>query len=128
MGTVSGKVTYKGRPLPSGTVTFYGPDNSVKVAQIAPDGTYIIFEAPAGSATITVATTPPLPSRELLRITKPPPDPTNPPRVPKLKAPAGSETANRYVPIPARYRKLGESGLRYTVRRGSQTFDIHLQP
>jgi hypothetical protein len=45
-----------------------------------------------------------------------------------VKPPAGGDTANRYVPIPSRYRKLGESGLRYTVRNGSQTFDINLQP
>ena len=128
-GSVSGAVTYNGRPLPSGTtLPFYGPDNSVTAGQIAPDGTYLIPEISAGPATITVATMPPLPSRELLHITKPPPDPTNPPKVSKAKSPGGSETSHRYVPIPARYRKLGESGLRYTVRRGSQQFDIDLQP
>jgi hypothetical protein len=126
--TVSGRVTYKGRPLPSGTVTIYDADSSVRTGQIAPDGTYVITEIATGSAAITVATTPPLPARELLHITKPPPDPTNPPKVSQVKASGRSETAGRYVPIPARYRKLGESGLRYTVRRGNQTFDIDLQP
>jgi len=54
-GSVSGKVTYKGEPLPSGTVTFV-TDAGVVSSPIAVDGTYSIPKAPLGTVAITVTT------------------------------------------------------------------------
>ncbi|MBX6313671.1 MAG: hypothetical protein IRY99_12245 [Isosphaeraceae bacterium] len=37
---LSGKVTYKGQPIPKGTVTFQADSGPVATGQIQPDGTY----------------------------------------------------------------------------------------
>jgi len=43
MGQVSGTVTYKGKPLPTGTVVFIPEkaDSLMAMAEIQPDGTYV---------------------------------------------------------------------------------------
>jgi hypothetical protein len=107
-GTISGKVTYKGKQLPCGTVTFLGPGERMASGLIATDGTYLIPKVPVGPVTVTVVTHPPIPVGLSPIPMAPPP---------------GS-----YVAIPARYKSPERSGLNYTVTRGSQTYDIHLQP
>src|SRR5918993_690853 len=55
LGQVSGKVTYKGQPVPAGWVTFRPADpalNAVPV-ELTEDGTFLV-ELPAGEVTVTV--------------------------------------------------------------------------
>ena len=54
---VSGKVTYKGQPVPAGVVTFHPKTESpFAAASLNEDGSYTITEAPAGEFTVTVET------------------------------------------------------------------------
>jgi hypothetical protein len=104
VGQVSGKVTYRGKPLPSGSVLFVTPEgNVVGRSAIAPDGLYVMTDVPAGSVKVAVT------SHEHV-----------PPGV-------GGQPGN-YVPIPTRYAKAETSDLEYTVTRGSQTFNLDLLP
>lgn len=57
-GSISGKVTYKDKPLTGGTVTFLTSDNKVKTAIIKTDGNYTIDKVAVGDAKIGV--TPPV--------------------------------------------------------------------
>ena len=50
---VSGKVLYKGQPLPYGSVQFMTPAG-VFVSQIAADGSYSLAELPTGLSKISV--------------------------------------------------------------------------
>jgi hypothetical protein len=62
---VSGKVTYRGQPVPGGTIAFtpdakHGEHGPMAVGEIAPDGTYSLrtgkdFGAAAGVYRVTVA-------------------------------------------------------------------------
>lgn len=54
-GTVSGKVTYKGKPLPAGTVKFHSAKGKAVSATIQEDGTYRAKGVPAGDARLTVS-------------------------------------------------------------------------
>src|SRR5690242_8111846 len=54
-GTVSGKVTYKGKPVVTGTVSVIGSDGIQYAAQITPQGTYSVPDVPAGPAKFTVS-------------------------------------------------------------------------
>ena len=56
-GTVSGKVTYKGKPVVWGTVSAVASDNVQYAAPITPQGTYSIPNVPYGSLTVTVLVT-----------------------------------------------------------------------
>ncbi len=116
-GEVSGKVIFKGKPLPGGIVTFIHPDGRIGQAQIQEDGSYTVSDAPGGDVKVTVVTMKPLPG------------------LPPMFAPKGlggaakAETvypAGKYVKIPEKWGDKEKSGLTLTVKRGNQPFDITL--
>jgi hypothetical protein len=114
-GDVTGRVTYKGKPLVWGTVQFEGSDRLVKQGNINPDGTYTVQGVATGEAKVAVSSINPKSSdfvpmqREGM---KPPP-----PR-PEVKG---------WFPIPEKYDAPYKSGLTYPVRRGENKIDIELQ-
>jgi hypothetical protein len=130
-GHVSGKVIYNGQPLPGGRLTFRPADpelNSVP-ALIGADGSYEATP-PVGEVTIAV-------DNSELR----PPEPGQRPGLPPgfklpgqggaVKAGGAAESAEgkltgKYVPIPEKYYQAETSGLKYTVKKGSETYDIKL--
>ena len=116
---VSGTVTYKGNPLPGGTVTFIHPDGRVGYGTIHEDGTYSISAAPGGDVKCIVQTTKPI---------VPPPQ-TVAARLSGGAAKAGATVypAGPYVPIPEKYGDPQTSGLSHTIDRGSNTIDIPLE-
>lgn len=120
--TVSGKVTYRGKPLEDGWVAFVHPDGRFAKAMIQPDGTYSSPEVPGGQVKVTVIsepTPPPLPpGARLPGGTRVPPNPTYMEAVKK---------ALNHARIPDKYRNPDSSGLSLTVNRGSNQFDIPLE-
>ena len=52
--TVAGKVSYQGRPVVHGYVTFLSADKTARSAAIAPDGSYTIERVPPGVVKIGV--------------------------------------------------------------------------
>lgn len=132
-GTVSGKVIFKGKGLPGGTITFRPANarlNPVTVA-IDPDGKYEA-EVPVGEAAICVdnhglktedsggASMPILPGLK------------RPPQVKPEPASGESSSApeklpGQYVSIPEKFYLVETSGLQYTVQAGSQTHDVELK-
>jgi hypothetical protein len=54
-GTVSGKVTFGGKPVGWGTVSVFASDNIQYTGQLSPEGTYSIPGVPNGPCRITVA-------------------------------------------------------------------------
>jgi hypothetical protein len=136
-GTVSGKVLYKGKAVPGGYVTFRPADGRQNefTATIDENGDYEATVA-AGEATICV---------DNRNLANDPGDgkrvaPTLPPGIklppgfasggdrPAGPAPRAAEKQDgRYVPIPPKYYTAETSGLKYTVKRGSQQYDIVLE-
>jgi hypothetical protein len=111
-GTVSGKVVYQGTPVTSGRVTFHAPDHHAVSAPIDRDGRYKAKGVPTGPVQVTVTTPPPVSEAKLEA----------------LKKRKGDKTAipARTVSLPAQYGDLEKSGLRLTVTRGTQPFDINI--
>jgi hypothetical protein len=124
-GEVAGKVVYDRQPLTHGTVMFFCQDQQIISRLITPDGTYSVPDLPLGPAKVVVVTHPPIPEG-YQRPQKLPPSRD----APNLGEPARSQLpfGARYVPIPHRYSDPDQSGLAVTVARGSQTFDITLDP
>lgn len=120
---VSGKVLFKGQPLPGGRVTFAAIKGGfASFAPIDENGNYKI-NAPIGEVLICVENRM-LQGQQLQRGTK-----TGPVR--HLKKPDSKEEekpikAGRYVKIPERYSNCDTSGLTYTVTLGPQTHNIEL--
>ena len=116
-GKVTGKVSYKGEAVPSGTVAFYGKGDAVSSAPIGPDGTYQATEVPLGEVKITVTTPPPPDPHAAEKLKK------NPMVVQKnivIKQ-------EKVVSVPRKYNLPGTSGISLTVTGGSQPFDITLK-
>jgi hypothetical protein len=97
-GTISGKVTFLGQPLPEGIVSFVSQEGKVVTDRVH-DGQYVVQGVPVGPAKITV--------RQIVD------------GFAKNQLPAGKE-------IPLRYRSADDSGLLYTVVSGKQTHDFEL--
>jgi hypothetical protein len=120
-GTVWGKVTFEGNPLPSGNVSFAPDDKSAGnkgavISPIAEDGSYSLSNVPVGKVTITVETKSSAPAAA-------------PPGA-KMNVPAGAPNyagpGTKHVDIPERYSQFDKSGLSYEVKSGRQTHDIQL--
>jgi hypothetical protein len=118
-GTVSGTVTYKGEPVPSGTVAFFGPGDQVASVALRPDGTYEASGVPLGEVKVTVTTPPPPPSEEQLA--------KNPMVQERRKGRNISLPVEKTVTVPAKYSRPATSGLSLTVTEGSQPYDIPLK-
>src|SRR5581483_1214383 len=93
--SVSGKVTYKGLPLPAWTISLKPKDGAAFLSAIGEDGSYKLTDVPPGEYAVTVETD-------------------------SVKPPA------RFVKLPKKYAGPETSGLKYTVVKGKQTFDIVL--
>lgn len=129
---MKGKVTFKGKLLPAGTIAIVGKENRIGHGYINKDGTYEVKNAPVGEVTITVQT--PSPGRGGMNPPQAPPGVKNPgiPSMPKEFVPGGAdektELPKDYEPAPAKYGKVETSDLKYTLKSGTQTIDIDLKP
>jgi len=111
-GTVTGTVTYKGKPVPQGIVTFYSPDNRVILSHLQPDGSYAAEEIAVGEVKVSVEA------------------PQGAPPAPAVPAPPGGpidpRTQVKVTLLPRRYADPNTSGLTVKVTSGKQVFPIEL--
>jgi hypothetical protein len=127
-GSVSGSVTFAGKPVPAGLVALHYPNGQVVSAGLRPDGRFELPVAPVGPTAITVQTpAPPLgPAAPLgvgagaVLMPGGPPAGNADPANPMMAGPTG-------VRIPGRYTDPGRSGLAHTVTAGRSVCDIVLE-
>jgi len=122
-GTVSGKVSYNGKNLKGGTVTFISSQGKASAStNINEDGTYTIDNVPAGDVKVCVDTSMLNPAGKSTHHYSAPPG---------QKPPEGLEdstdTSKRYVEIPKDYAFQEKTTLTLTVKGGKQTHDIELK-
>ena len=115
VGSVAGKVTLDGQPVPEGTVVFQDTARGISVnASLQPDGTYVARTydkagLPPGSYQVAVA-----------------PRTIGSGETPLVEAPA-TATPPPVTAIPAKYHNPATSGLTATVKAGSNPpFDFAL--
>lgn len=131
---VKGKVTFAGKPLTAGTVMFYGEDNRTGSTSIDTEGNYEITDAPLGEVqiTVTVPKLPPGGMRTMMpgpRMKKDQKDSGSVnPEDPSQRIAIMGKMPKKVVPIPDKFSTTDKSGLKYTVKKGNQTFDITLTP
>jgi hypothetical protein len=111
--SLSGKVTYRGKPVTTGTVYVAGPDGVQAASAINPDGNYQVFAVAAGPAKIGVISLKP---------------PAAPPRATK-RAPVASlpPPVAGWFPIPDLYADPLKSGLTTDLKSGPNDYDIELR-
>ncbi len=101
---MSGKVNYKGKPLPAGTITFYDRANRAVSSAVDKDGHYSVEQVAAGPVKVSVVTPMPI----YMVGDKPPPGPPPP-------------------TLPAKYADREKSGLDFEVKAGTQSKDFNLE-
>jgi hypothetical protein len=116
---VSGRVLYKGKPLPGGRITFVADDNAfASGGTIDENGNYKV-SVPVGDTHIAVD------NRSLERGRGAPRGgPLMGHQQPQGEGP--TELKGQYVPIPAKYYASDQSGLAYKVTSGAQSHDVNL--
>jgi hypothetical protein len=134
-GNITGKVRYKGKPLPAGLVSFIPQSGSGHPVdgQIAEDGTYSISRVPVGPVKIVVKSVEPPkgpPARTgpggMAAHMGPPTGAALPPGVKPPNFDPSAE-ADKYVKLPAKYSDPEQTDLTYTVTSGTQTKDIDME-
>jgi hypothetical protein len=112
---VSGKVMFKGKPLPGGQVTFAAVKGGFASSGIIDDNGNYQIKAPVGDVQISV-------TNRMLRFggAKAQAHPK------KAASGEGQLPKGKWVAIPPSYEDPQTSGLTYTVKPGPQTHDIEL--
>jgi hypothetical protein len=129
-GVVKGKVTTGKRPLTTGTVMFYGKNGMTASAVIDTEGNYEMSDAPLGECVVTVTVnklpdyvTHQRPGQPAVPEMKKPPESKDDVPIPAVPA---SKMPKFAVPIDAKYSSPETSGLKFTVQKGEQTYNIDL--
>ncbi len=119
---VSGEVTYKGKPVPLGTIAFLSDSGAVDSSEIR-DGKYTLHRAPQGAVKITVVSAAPMgaPGNPMMQ------------KISKVKMTMGDKSGAAVelpkggLKIPARYRDPQKTDLTYTVTSSkTQTHNVEL--
>jgi hypothetical protein len=133
---VSGKVTYKGAPVPGGLVTFRPADarKNAVTAELDQEGTYRAT-LPSGEVTVTIDNRELAPTSDISDAAT-----LNVPISAEAKkalgrtekrvagaARSGARRSERYVEIPVKYHEAETTDLKFTVGRGSQKQDLTLK-
>ncbi len=106
VGTVSGKVTFKGAPVTEGQIAFIDQaTGSAGGSPLGADGSYKLPQALTTGNYAVVIQPPPLPMPEE---GKPPPKP------------------QPYANIPKKYREISTSGLSISIKEGTNPFDVEM--
>lgn len=124
--TISGKVSYKGTPLPGGNMLFHSQAGAYPAA-IGANGEYVGREFPVGEMTVTIETETLNPER---KTAKPYPGKAKAKtdKVEQFRPPPEGMTQapSTYVKIPAKYADKSKSDLKVTLKAGKQTQDFEL--
>ncbi len=123
MGNIKGTVTFNGKPLKGGRVTFLSTKpNTGKTVEIGEDGSYKVEKIPVGPVKILVETDYLKKSSAYAGKNAAPADS----KVQNTKT--GEDTMSRYTEIPREYSNPEASDLAYTVKKGDQEHTIALTP
>jgi hypothetical protein len=107
--TVTGKVTYQGRPVTHGSVVFRSADKTARSGVIGPDGSYTVQGVHPGEVKVAVLSRDPSKARGK--------------RTPEERA----EAKKSWFPLPRKFEDPETSGVGYTVEAGTVRCDIDLK-
>ena len=109
---VQGKVTYKGEPVPKGTITFQPDQGQPSVADIQPDGTYRLSTFKEGDGAVA--------GHHRVFVIANTADPT------KIPGSSPGWTPPKDL-VPTKYNKPETSGLKATVSEEQKEYNFDLK-
>jgi hypothetical protein len=126
-GDVSGTITYHGKPLTVGNISFMDANNQVLGASPVTEGKYAMVKVPVGPVRIVIASTRRPGSTVQHPLLKAKDRPNNPKKGKSEDRPLAEDHSNSVISIPEKYSNPDRSGLTYTVQPGENTFDVDLK-
>ena len=120
---VKGTVTFNGKLLKAGIVSFQTADNRIGTGRIETNGEYTILDAPIGDAKITVIM-PVAPQA----MPKAPKDMSMPAEMIPKDSGAPPVNPKDLIPLPQKYATIETTDLKHTVTPGESKYDITLTP
>ena len=147
VATVTGTVSYKGKPVTGGTITFFNEDDTYNgSSRIFGDGSYSVPDAPVGSTKVVVLAIAD-PNVKLNNSgtggggmganygkggTGPPPGAAGPASYVPKGTPMGSKSENdppepKFMKLPAKYGKTETSDLKFNVENGKNSYNPDLK-
>ncbi len=118
--TVTGNVTYQGRPVTYGSVIFLNADRTARSCAIATDGSYRVEGVLPGAVNIAVISRDPAKGRSAVRGRKS----TSPAKTAEASP---SVPAMGWFPLPSRFESPAASGLSFDVSPGLSSHDIEMK-
>jgi hypothetical protein len=123
-GEVTGRVTYRNKTVPAGTVTLLASNGKPYNAPIQADGSYAISNVPVGPAKLAVTSTEEAPARAAATASRSGgKGATRLQNVEEGRAAAGAAKSR----IPLGYGDLSRSGLTVEVKGGPTMYNIALK-
>jgi hypothetical protein len=130
-GTITGTVSYKGTPIPEGSIMFHPDNGAPSVSTPIIDGKYTAEKVPPGPAKVSVVSvfTEAMNVMPMQRAMQGGMKPKEGAEIPEgaRKLMAGAAQAKKGVKIPDDYADPAKSTLTCTVKGGKQTHDIDLK-
>jgi len=127
VGDVTGKVTYKDKPVTSGTVVVLGKDGIPKSSSIQNDGSYRVVGVKSGEARVMVSSPPLVGGPASVKDGAKAEVSDKPSQSQEAPAPAANpELTKTWFAIPEKYGDTTKTDLKLTVVGGTNTFDIPL--
>lgn len=130
---VSGKVTYNGKPVSAGTITFNLKEGGNYGSSLKADGSYMVTGLPAEEMIVTVETESANPKQPKANYGAPgqkgkdaPTDMYNKMMKDKGFGKDAVQESGAYVPIPKKYADKDKSPLRLNLSRGDNKKDFDL--
>ena len=120
--TVTGHVTFLGRPVIWGSVILVGADGRSVVGRIQSDGSYTIANAPTGEVAVSITSPDPLVQHYATQLK------TSRDRIPVAQWAAPPVDRQQWFLLPKRYENAKTSELTLTVHRGTNNGELALVP
>jgi hypothetical protein len=127
-GDISGRVSYQGKSLDHGSVTFVGADGIIRQGHIEPDGNYTIRRVAMGPAKVAVVCYDPRMTQERSKKLRPEGKASEGgKRVPPPRGSLPAVSSEKLSLIPTFYADIDRSGLTFHVMKGRNTYHIELK-
>jgi hypothetical protein len=126
-GTVSGTVSYRGKLLEHGSVTFQAADGFMCQANIGSGGKYEIRNVAPGKVKVAVVSYSSRMHEEMKQFVDQMKQVPSAPGARPGHVGGNPSGRSQYLEIPEVYADLDRSGLVYTVQKGANTFNIELK-
>lgn len=114
LASLSGKVTYKGKPVSVGAVYFHGPAGELAMGNLKEDGSFVATDLPIGEVRVSLKVQDPGIYAQQLK---------SPPSL----DPGKSENGDRVTSLPNKFADPASSGLAYTLTPSTTTLEIAIE-